>query len=136
MVAASSASESPGRRSTSKPGAPRNFSIPRSDRGAETRTFHMGRLHPQHGLSRADARARLDGVAQVRERELDGGEGGQDVEVARPTEVRDAEDLALEAVLTAGDRDPPALTHVLDERAAVHARGDPDRRASLGGSVR
>src|SRR4051812_36896897 len=79
---------------------------------------HLGRLRDEavgedrargtHAGARREAR-----VALLAQDDLDGAEDGDDVELVVVAEVRDAEDLALHRVLSAGDGDVGALHEAL-----------------------
>src|SRR5882724_1758490 len=72
----------------------------------------------EHALGGGHAAAEIDAGAELREAHFHGRHRGHDVELAEVADVRDAEDLALEMVLTAGEADPHLVAQVLGELAA------------------
>ena len=75
--------------------------------------------------------------AQVRQGGLNGGHGGEHVAITHEAQVADAEHLALEVVLAAGQKDVELLLHGLAHRFCVDAlgghRGDGGAAMALGG---
>src|SRR5205823_7347166 len=84
-----------------------------------------------------DCDSTLDVRAELRQRQLDGGERGRDVEDVEPADVADAEDLALQAALPRGQRDAVAVAEMAQELRAVdavgYARNGDDRRGVVVG---
>ena len=66
--------------------------------------------------------------AELGEHELDRREHRRDVEDVEPADVAEAEDLALELALPAGDRHAEAVAQRLDDVAGVDALGRANRR--------
>ena len=81
---------------------------------------------------RLPRRALLDVVAEVGQRHLQAGDGGEDVEGPEVAAVGDAADLALEPRLPTGDRDPVAVAHRRRHLGAVDALREPDGGADVG----
>src|SRR6187431_783361 len=77
-------------------------------------------------LGGADAGAEVHLRTEVRERELERREADDHVERVDVSQVREADDLAFELVLAAGERDLHLVTQVLEKRAAVDVRGQVD----------
>ena len=95
--------------------------MPASAIGSRTRTPRAwSSRRALVGLERAgDGDAALDVGARLRERELEPGQRGGDVEDVEEADVADAEDLALERPLARGERDPEAVAQVEQELVAV-----------------
>ena len=101
----------------------------------------MHRLTPagaaiSSALRGADAATELDLVAEVAQRHLEGGDGGDDVEGAHVAEMGDADDLALQLILAAGEGHAHAVAQIGDQLAAVDAGGDVHRRSRPGSGRR
>src|SRR4029079_2133466 len=79
-------------------------------------------------LCRRDPGARPNAEPEIRQRHLQPRNGGDDVELAHVTDVSDADDLPLQVILTARDRDAVAGPHLLDHRRAVDAVRHPEPR--------
>src|SRR5205823_11659432 len=82
----------------------------------------------EDALRGADAAAELDRDAEAVQRELERRDSGDDVERADVAEMRDADHLALQAILSARERDPHAVAEVPEDRRAVDPVGEHDRR--------
>src|SRR3989304_1836338 len=86
---------------------------------ASSAVNRLSLLH-QNLLRGSHTRAKLHGMAQALQDHLDPGHGRDHVKRVRITQVRDAEDLALEFVLTARAGDPVFHAQVFVDRLAVH----------------
>src|SRR5512138_2446113 len=78
-------------------------------------------------LGGAHARAERHLRTEVRERELERRKADDDVERPDVAQVREADDLALQLVLTARERHLHLVAQILEERAAVDVRREVDR---------
>jgi hypothetical protein len=97
---------------------------------SRTRYAISARRQPfgQHRLRRPDAAPELDPRPEVMQRQLEGRHARHDVEGVDVAEVREPDDLALEAILSARERDPHAIAEVAEERAAIDRFGQHDGR--------
>src|SRR5882762_1995388 len=137
----SSDSESPRRSSTEIPGVSRRIETARLESGSLTRTLADtrggGGLRLAEGfLSGLDTGARLDRSAVVDERQLERADEAQDVPLVVVADVAEAEDLPLQAILTARDLDAVAMLHRLQDGARLDALRHLDRGERVRGDLR